>query len=117
MDDELTAVCRDIAARQRYRAGPRRVADAVNELLARRGYADVQSAASHADIWRAAAGSPLGEHSAAGKIRRGVLEVFARNSAIVQELTFRRKQLLADLARLGPDRKIRDLKFRVGPVD
>jgi len=117
MDDELRAICKDIAGRQRYRGGPKRMAEVVNELMSRRGYAQVQSSAACADAWRAAAGSALAAHTVAGNVRRGVLEVFVRNSAVVQELTFRKKQLIAELTRLGPEFKVRDLRFRVGPVD
>lgn len=117
MQDQLQAICKDIASRQRYRAGPKRIGDAVNDLMARRGYAQVQSSASCAKAWRAAAGPALADHTVAGKIRRGMLEVFVRNSAIVQELSFRKKQLIAELTRLAPEFKVRDLRFRVGPVD
>ncbi len=116
-NEELQAICDEITSRQRYRAGPKRMADIVSELMSRRGYADLQSSAQCADAWRAAAGASLASHSVAGKIRRGVLEVFARNSAVLQELTFRKKQLIAELTRLTPDSKIRDVRFRVGPVD
>ena len=116
-DQDLRAICNDIASRQRYRAGPKRVGDVVNELMARRGYAQLQSSAQYAEAWRSAAGSALASHTAPGNIRRGVLEVFVRNSAVVQELTFRKKQLIAELTKLTPDSKIRDLRFRVGPVD
>lgn len=116
-DEELQAICRDITSRQRYRAGPKRMADVVNDLITRRGYAQVQSSATCAEAWRAAAGPALAGHTVAGHVRRGVLEVFVRNSAVVQELTFRKKKLLAELTRLAPDLKVRDVKFRVGPVD
>ncbi len=116
-DDELRAICGDITSRQRYRAGPKRIADLVNDLITRRGYAQVQSSAACAEAWRVAAGSALAAHTVAGNIRRGVLEVFVRNSAVVQELTFRKKKLIAELTRLAPDLKVRDVKFRVGPVD
>ena len=116
-DEDLQAICNDIARRQRYRAGPKRMGDVVNELITRRGYAQLQSSAQCADAWRAAAGSALASHTAPGNIRRGVLEVFVRNSAVVQELTFRKKQLINELIRLTPDSRIRDLRFRVGPVD
>ncbi len=45
-DEELRAICDDISSRQRYRAGPKRMADVVNELMARRGYAQLQSSAA-----------------------------------------------------------------------
>ena len=50
-------------------------------------------------------------------MRRGVLEVWVQNSTLVQELSFEKTRLLKTLAQLVPDEKIRDLKFRVGPID
>lgn len=116
-DDELEAVCQDIARRQRYLRGPQKIADVVSSLLARRGYAQVKSAVESDAAWQQAAGESLGQHSRAGHVKRGVLEVTVRNSAALQELTFRKKQLLKRLAELAPQRKIRDLRFRVGPID
>jgi len=81
-DEDLQAICHDIASRQRYRAGPKRMGDVVNELMTRRRLRQLQSSAQCSDAWRAAAGSALASHTVAGNIRRGVLEVFARNSAV-----------------------------------
>jgi predicted nucleic acid-binding Zn ribbon protein len=67
--------------------------------------------------WREVAGDKLAKHSRTGNIRRGVLNVFVRNSAVVQELTFRKSQLIKQLAKLNPGQKIRDLRFQVGPID
>jgi predicted nucleic acid-binding Zn ribbon protein len=68
-------------------------------------------------VWREAVGDEVTAHSRTGNIRRGVLEVVVRNSAVVQELTFRKHQLIKQLAKLNPGQKIRDLRFRVGPID
>jgi hypothetical protein len=38
------------------------------------------------------------------------------NSTLVQELGFRKRDLLDALGRLLPDQPIRDLRFRVGAV-
>lgn len=95
---------------------PKPIADVLAELLARRGYARVQSAAVCADAWRAAAGEMLAPFTRAGAVRRGVLEVIVGNSALVQEMSFEKKRLIERLAELLPDEKIRDLKFRVGPL-
>ena len=38
-------------------------------------------------------------------------------STLVQELSFEKSRLLKTMAQLVPDEKIRDLKFRVGPID
>jgi hypothetical protein len=49
-------------------------------------------------------------------VRRGVLEVLVGNSTLAQELGFQKKSLVKRLAELLPEEKIRDLKFRVGPL-
>jgi predicted nucleic acid-binding Zn ribbon protein len=115
-DDELEYVCNDIRRRQRFPRAPKAIADVLSNLMARRGYARQLSVADCQTAWQEAAGAKLGEHSRPGNVRRGVLEVIARNSAVVQELAFRKKKLLEELKRLAPDQKIRDLRFRVGEL-
>lgn len=115
--DELAAICQDIASRQRYWRGPQKMAEIVSSLLARRGYAQTKTASQASQAWQQAAGPALGQHTRAGSVRRGVLEVVVRNSAVLQELTFRKKQLLKQLTELVPAQKIRDLRFRVGAID
>jgi hypothetical protein len=53
----------------------------------------------------------------AGLIKRGALEVTVANSMLVQELGYRKAELLATLGQLLPDQTIRDLRFRVGNID
>ena len=115
--DELRAICQDIASRQRYLRSPQRLADVVSGLLSRRGYAQLKSTAEYAQAWQQAAGPALGQLTRAANIRRGVLEVVVRNSAVLQELTFCKRQLLQKLTALAPTQKIRDLRFRVGAIE
>ncbi len=96
---------------------PKAIGNILAELLARRGYARVQSEGTCGAAWTQAAGDAIAAHSRAGQVRRGVLEVQVRNSTLVQELTFEKTRLIAKLAELAPDEKIRDLKFRVGIID
>lgn len=116
-DRELEAVCNDIRSRQRFLGGPKHVADLLSGLMARRGYAQVKSAANCDSAWQKAAGPELAKDSRAGDVRRGVLEVIVRNSVLIQELTFQKRQLIKRLGRLAPERKIRDIRFRVGSID
>jgi len=97
-------------------ARPKPIADVLSELLARRGYARIQSAGLCIEAWREAAGEALAASTRPGAIRRGVLEVVVSNSTLVQEMSFQKLALLGKLAELLPDENIRDLKFRVGPV-
>ncbi len=117
-DIRLTeAVCRDIAGRQRHLGGPQRIADALSRLMARRGYARIQAASELDAAWSGAVGDPLAGQSRPGNLRRGVLDVTVGNSAVMQELTFIKRTILKELERMVPEQKIRDLRFRVGPID
>jgi predicted nucleic acid-binding Zn ribbon protein len=116
-DEKLTeAVCRDIARRQRYLGGPQRMADAVAQLMARRGYARVQASAELDEFWNAAVGAALAAHSRPGALRRGVLEVTVANSAVMQELEFMKRRIVQELTRMAPNQKIRNLRFRIGTI-
>jgi len=67
---------------------PKKIADALSNLMARKGYARVLAVSALDDAWQAAAGERLAGHSRPGVVKRGVLEVVVRSSAVLQELTF-----------------------------
>jgi predicted nucleic acid-binding Zn ribbon protein len=95
---------------------PKPISDILAQLLARRGYARERSTASYTEAWQRAVGEPMGKFTQAGLLRRGALEVIVANSTLVQELGFRKTELLAKLGQLLPDQNIRDLRFRVGSI-
>ncbi len=97
--------------------GPKPIGTILSELMARRGYARVQSAGAYAAAWREAAGELAAEYTRVGSLRRGTLEVIVVNSTLVQELTFQKPALLKLLGRLLPDERLENLRFRVGNVD
>ena len=90
------------------------IASVMGQLLAKRGYGQVQAAASCAAAWQQAVGSRFEKDTRCGSVRRGILEVTVRNSLILQELTFLKTQLVKELASLAPQHKITSLKFKVG---
>ncbi len=96
---------------------PQPIGDILAQLLARRGYARQNGAAACAAAWHEAAGEMLGKYSRPGNIRRGALEVFVANSTLLQEMAFQKAGLLEKLQRLLPDESIRDLRFKVGPIE
>jgi predicted nucleic acid-binding Zn ribbon protein len=98
------------------RRGPEKIGDIVAQLMARRGFARVQSAAAFQEAWRQAAGEVIAGFTRVGPCRRGKLEIIVANSTLVQELQFQKQSLVAALARLAPDENIKDLRFRVGEV-
>jgi predicted nucleic acid-binding Zn ribbon protein len=103
--------------RRRFHGGqPKAVADVLAQLVQRKGYAQIRSARAGAEAWRAAAGERFAAVTEMGQVRRGVLEVTAANSLVVQELTFEKERLLAAMQQALPDAGIKHLRFRVGQI-
>jgi predicted nucleic acid-binding Zn ribbon protein len=96
---------------------PRQVRDVLSQLLAKRGYGHIQTAATCEAAWREAVGEKLAVHTRPGNVRRGVLEVLVSNSSVVQELAFLKAKLVKILTKLVPEQQIRDVRFRVGTID
>ena len=99
------------------KSGPQAIGNVLSELMARRGFARVQSAATYDAAWREAAGPLAAKYTRPGLLRRGTLEVVVANSTLVQELGFQKVSLLKSLASLLPDEGIENLRFRVGNVE
>jgi len=96
--------------------GPERIGDILAQLMARRGFAQVQTAAAWETAWRQAAGEMIAKFSRVTAYRGGKLEILVANSVLVQELSFQKPALLASLSRLLPEHAIKDLRFRVGVI-
>jgi predicted nucleic acid-binding Zn ribbon protein len=111
------AARRDRENRRSYARRPKKISDVVAQLLTKRGYGRVAANETLAEAWATAAGSRLAAASRPGKVSRGTLEVTVTNSTTMQEFTFQKQQILAELGRTLPDAKIRNLRFRVGQID
>ena len=96
---------------------PQTIANVLAELMARRGYARLEASAALTEAWRALVGDSFAAETRVGAVRRGVLEVAAAHSTLVQELTFQRHTLIAALAKSVPDQKITGLRFQVAPFE
>ena len=106
----------DLETKQMAR-GPQTIGNVLSELMARSGYARVQSAEAFEAAWREAAGPLAAKYTRPGQLRRGTLEVVVANSTLVQELGFQKQALLKRLAESLPDEKIGNLRFRVGNIE
>src|SRR3954453_12493864 len=107
---------RDREQRRHYARKPKKIADVLAQLITARGYGRIQADSNLVAAWQQAAGLTIAKFTRPGRIRRGTLEVTAGNSTIIQELTFQKQQILAQLQTALPDAKIRDIKFRVGSI-
>jgi predicted nucleic acid-binding Zn ribbon protein len=96
---------------------PRPMRDVLSQLLAKRGYAQIQTAAGCTAAWREAVGEKIATDTRPGNVRRGVLEVLVRNSSVLQVLGFEKTKIVRTLTKLVPEQQIRDVRFRVGNLD
>ena len=106
----------DLKNKQRYIPLPAKMDRLVSELLTRRGYARVKAASQLTDVWSDVVGERIAGMTTAGTIRRGMLEVTCKNSAVMQELAFKKHSLVTKLnQKMGSkvNQKIQDLKLRV----
>jgi predicted nucleic acid-binding Zn ribbon protein len=110
------AARRDREERRTFARRPKAIRDVVAQLLNKRGYGRFAANQQLAEAWTAAAGE-LAAASRAGKLSRGTLEITVTNSTIMQEFSFHKHQILAELGRTLPDAKIRNLRFRVGTIN
>ncbi|MDP7014321.1 MAG: DUF721 domain-containing protein [Pirellulaceae bacterium] len=115
-DRSIDEVVDEIQRRRIYPRTPKRIGVAVAELMARNGYARQQESNQWTEIWNQTAGG-FATCTRVGRLRAGVLTVYARNSAVLQELTFQKSVLLGNLRQSSLGNGLADLKFRIGPIE
>ncbi|GIW95764.1 MAG: hypothetical protein KatS3mg110_3805 [Pirellulaceae bacterium] len=105
---------RQLLKQQAYRPA-RPLSQVLQQLLARRSYGRLLSRQQLEHIWRSVVDGRLAAACRPGELRRSVLTVWVTDSAVLQELTFQKRQILAKIKALAPDLTLRDLMFRVDP--
>jgi predicted nucleic acid-binding Zn ribbon protein len=98
--------------RSRLHAKP--IGTVMRRLMASSGYGETQAALQISEVWREAVGSSLADVSRPGTVSRGVLLVYAANSAVMQELHFRKADVIRAIQSRLSTSAIRDLRIRVG---
>ncbi len=94
---------------------PKRIDNVLAQVVQRRGYAQVRAAGERDEAWEQAVGE-VASATRVGALKRGTLEVVVAHSLLMQELTFRKEELLSKLQTALPDAGIKQLRFRVGQV-
>ncbi|TWT53504.1 hypothetical protein Pla22_11330 [Rubripirellula amarantea] len=91
----------------------RRIGSLVNQLMARRGYAQVFAGEEILRSLISETGPEVGNGCSVGKLKAGVLHVYVTDSATLQELNFRKRGILKRLQKDLPDSKVTDIRFRI----
>lgn len=117
-NDEDERLLHDDYRRKRVRLPPpKTVRDALSQLLAKKGYAQIQTASACTSAWREAVGDKIASDTRPGNIRRGILEVLVRNPSVNHELGYLKAKIVRTLTKLIPEQQIKDIRFRVGTID
>lgn len=106
-----------VKSRQRYFRRPKRPADILGQLMARKGYAQTETANELEVTWNEIVGTQWQARTKVGSIRQGVLEIIVSNSAVNQQLEFKKSKILAELQSQLPKNNFKDVRFRVGRTD
>lgn len=85
----------------------------VNRLVSERGYAAVQGGQAVREAWDRVVGKEIAGQTKPGNLRAGVLHVHVADSLTLQELHFRKKQILQKLQASHKELRISDLKFKL----
>ena len=103
-----------VGKRRRYFRRPKRPADLLGQLMARKGFSQQESKNDLSDVWGSLVGESLSGKTRVGLLKRNVLEVYVSSSAVNQQLTFKKAQLLKQLKQQLPKENIKDLRFKIG---
>ena len=106
-----------VKSRQRYFRRPKKPADILGRLMARKGYAQTESANELEETWNQIVGPKWQTKTKIGNVSRGVLEVFVVSSAVNQQMGFQKRKILTEIQNRLPKNKIKDLHFRIGNVN
>ncbi len=91
----------------------RRIGSLVNQLMSRRGYAQVIASQEIHQVIATTVGEPLNSGFEVGKLKAGVLQVYATDSVTLQELNFQKRNILRKIQQDMPENQVTDLRFRI----
>ncbi|MFK7767565.1 MAG: DUF721 domain-containing protein [Mariniblastus sp.] len=105
-----------VNSRQRFARRPKRMADLLGHLMARKGYGQTETANELQTAWADIVGPKWKTKTKVGTIRRGVLQIMVSSSTVNQHLGFNKKKYLAELQKRMPKNNFKDIRFQVGNV-
>ena len=108
----LDCTRRSVAKRSEH-PGVRRIGSLMNQLISRRGYAQVAVDEELHRTVAAVIGDQLAADFQIGNLRKGVLQIYATDSVTLQELNFRKRAILRRLQKELPQNRVTDLRFRI----
>ncbi|MDO4571639.1 MAG: DUF721 domain-containing protein [Planctomycetia bacterium] len=90
--------------------------DVLNNLALQFGFGRTREDDDLAEAWRDAAGE-LASLTTVAAVRKGLLEIVAADSVVMQELSFQKHTLLEKMKEKYPDAQWKDIRFSVGKIN
>ena len=94
--------------------GPVPIGNIVADLLSKKGLGSPRAANEIEKIWREVVGDAISPMTHCGKINRQQLIVIVTNSTMMQELVFRKQEIMEAFNKKAEGNLIKDIRFRVG---
>ncbi|WP_197170732.1 DUF721 domain-containing protein [Novipirellula aureliae] len=91
----------------------RKIGSLVNQLISRRGYAQVTVVNEMEAAILEGIDESIRSSIRVGNLKRGVLDIYASDSVTLQELNFQKRSILKKILANHPQAKVSDLKFRI----
>ena len=82
--------------------------------MARKGYSQTAKADELQQVWETIVGDKWKSKTKVGLVKSGVLEIYVANSAVNQQLEFKKKKLLDALNKSNQKTNFKNIRFRVG---
>ena len=101
--------------RRFYARSPKKLGNVLAQVVQQKAYAQIRTTNARDKAWQGVAGE-FASVTQVGPLRRDTLEILVANSLLMQELTFRKEELIKKLLTALPDTKIKQLRFRVAPI-
>ncbi len=92
---------------------PRKIGSIIGQLMARRGYAQVQTSNEMDRVLQQVVGSALAKCCRCGSVRRGTLDVSVTDSVASQELSFKKRAILKAMQQEYPQSGIKEVRLSV----
>lgn len=113
---EFEQADRLIKARQIFKRQPKKAGTLAGRVIGRYGVAAEQGTQDLEHAWKEATGKEFDGLTQVGSKKNTRLEVICSNSMVMQQLAFKKKQIIQDLNQLNPTAQIKELTFRIGKV-
>jgi hypothetical protein len=91
----------------------RRIGSLVNQLISRRGYAQVAVNEQLHQVITTVLGESLHASFRVGNLKGGVLQIFATDSVTLQEMNFQKRAILQRIRQEKSFQNVVDVRFRI----